>query len=96
MPLPPAGSDQRAWLYREPARTAFMVALLALFAVGVVDLIRGAPDRYRHEHAMMVLLPFVFILGHFSAAYAPTRWQRWTAPAALAFALGLLLAQLIV
>jgi hypothetical protein len=95
MPLPPTGSDRRVGLYREPARTAFMVALLVLLVAGVVDLIRGTPDRYRHEHAMLVLLPLALILGHFSAGYAPPRWQRWTAPAALAFALGLLLAQLV-
>jgi hypothetical protein len=91
----PPNLRRRVWLYREPWRSAFTLALLGLLAVNVVGLARGVPDRYPHEHGMLVLLPLVLVLGHLSAAYVPTRWQRWSASVALAFALGVMLAQLL-
>jgi hypothetical protein len=85
----------RVWLYREPWRSAYLIALVGLFVWDIADLVRQVPDRYSHQHASGVLLTFGLLTLHLGAAYAPRRWQAWTSRFSLAFMVGLLLTELL-
>jgi hypothetical protein len=73
-----ADPRHRVWLYREPWRSAYLIALLGLFAWAIADLVRRVPDRYSHQHASAVLLTFGLLAFHLGTTYAPLRWQAWT------------------
>lgn len=90
MATPPPDTRHKVWLYRDPQRTAFLIALLGLLCWNLVGLVQGEPDTYAHQHARNVVIGVVLVTNWLAAAYAPRKWGVLPRAFALALSLGCL------
>lgn len=87
--FPTTNARQTVWLYREPWRSLYLVALLALLGAQVVRAVGGRVDAYPHQILNGILISSGLLLLHVTAAYVPARWREPMATIGLVLALGM-------
>jgi hypothetical protein len=77
----------KVWFYREPQRSALLIALLALLGWVLVGLVHHRPDPYAYARLVLAL---GLVVSFLAAAYSPHKWGARRNALVLALALAAL------